>query len=459
MHDEFVPPTSEIQAWIERIFSHGIRRPGYPADRWTEGFCVEQFRKLGLEKVRLEPVKLPYWEPLSWSLRASGVEGDLHLECFPLPHSAPADALELELSAFDPAHPEWVSGRAALTEVRLLRFGPSDIVSDAPDLEGVPNGRIVDPRNTFVDRQQILPFAPNFQAVMEPVIGAGASAFIGYLYDHPADSYRYYVPYDGLARSIPGVWIRGSDGRRLRQLLERGAVRVWIDIDTLRSGITSSNVVGELPGGDRERVVIGSHHDGPWASAVEDAGGVALVLAQAAYWSRVPKQERPHRLVFLLNAGHIAGGAGCHTFLRAHASELDRMVLAIHLEHPAREFATRKGVLSATGEPEPRWFFTSRNPQLERNVLDALRAEQLERCLILPPQIFGGHPTTDGGPFHLYGVPLVNFLSAPFYLFDAMDSLDKIDEAGLVPLTRATIRIIEATRGVSASAMREGVVT
>ncbi len=69
------------------------------------------------------------------------------------------------------------------------------------------------------------------------------------------------------------------------------------------------------------------------------------------------------------------------------------------------------------------------------------------------------HPTTDGGPFHLYGVPLVNFLSAPFYLFDAMDSLDKIDEAGLVPLTRATIRIIEATRGVSASAMREGVVT
>ena len=65
MHDEFVPPTSEIQAWIERIFSHGIRRPGYPADHWAEGFCVEQFRKLGLEKVRLEPVKLPYWEPLS----------------------------------------------------------------------------------------------------------------------------------------------------------------------------------------------------------------------------------------------------------------------------------------------------------------------------------------------------------------------------------------------------------
>ena len=40
-----------------------------------------------------------------------------------------------------------------------------------------------------------------------------------------------------------------------------------------------------------------------------------------------------------------------------------------------------------------------------------------------------------------------------------MDTLDKIDRANLVPLTRATIRIVESTRGVSAAAMRAGVVT
>ncbi len=77
---------------------------------------------------------------------------------------------------------------------------------------------------------------------------------------------------------------------------------------------------------------------------------------------------------------------------------------------------------------------------------EAIVAEQLERSLILPPDVFGPMPTSDGGPFHLAGVPLVNFLTAPFYLFDAMDTLDKIHRPSLVPLTRAAIRIIASTQ-------------
>jgi hypothetical protein len=74
------------------------------------------------------------------------------------------------------------------------------------------------------------------------------------------------------------------------------------------------------------------------------------------------------------------------------------------------------------------------------------------------PDAFGDQPPTDGAHYHSEGVPIVNFLAAPFYLFDAMDTLDKIDQESLVPLTRATIRIVESTRGVSAAAMRDGVV-
>jgi hypothetical protein len=55
----------------------------------------------------------------------------------------------------------------------------------------------------------------------------------------------------------------------------------------------------------------------------------------------------------------------------------------------------------------------------------------------------------------LENVPLVNYLAAPFYLFDAMDNVDKIHAPSLVPLTRATIRIIDSTRHISAAAMRE----
>src|SRR5262249_7951002 len=146
------------------------------------------------------------------------------------------------------------------------------------------------------------------------------------------DSKDYYVPYDGVPRPIPGVWVRGSDGERLRDLASRGPVCARLEVDATCATTTSDNVVGELPGADDEAVIIGSHHDGPWASAVEDGSGIALVLAQAAYWSRLPRAERPHRLVFLLNAGHMAGGAGVHGFIATHRDALARVVLEVHLE-------------------------------------------------------------------------------------------------------------------------------
>jgi len=86
----------------------------------------------------------------------------------------------------------------------------------------------------------------------------------------------------------------------------------------------------------------------------------------------------------------------------------------------------------------------------------AIESEDLRRSLVLPPDAFGEKPTTDGADFHLAGVPLVHYLTAPFYLFDAMDTLDKIHRPSLPAVTRAAIRIIESTAGVSAAAMRAG---
>jgi hypothetical protein len=158
--------------------------------------------------------------------------------------------------------------------------------------------------------------------------------------------------------------------------------------------------------------------------------------------------------VFLLNAGHMAGGAGVRAFIDAHRDELDSVVLEVHLEHTANECVEKGGVLQPTGQPEARWWFTSQIPELENAVRDALEAERLYRSFILPPTVFGPHPTTDGGPFHAAGVPLVNFLTAPFYLFDEQDTLDKIHRSSLVPVTRAAIRLIEWTTGRSAREMR-----
>ena len=95
------------------------------------------------------------------------------------------------------------------------------------------------------------------------------------------------------------------------------------------------------------------------------------------------------------------------------------------------------------------------SPHLERIVREAVTTESLDRSLMLPPDALAPRPPTDGGHFHPSGVPLVNFLTAPFYLFDAMDTLEKVHRPSLVPITRAAIRMIHATRGVSAVAMRQ----
>ncbi|WP_333649705.1 M28 family peptidase [Candidatus Binatus sp.] len=460
LQNAFVPDERTIFEWIETVFARGVRRPGYAADRWTENFCLERFRQLGLENVRLEPVTLPYWEPVESALIVREDGRESRIPCFSLPHSATTDAdgLDAPLVQWRDETPGAVSGALAIVDVPLMR-GPAELplmLAGAVTGEADANWRRYDPGGTLAGASQVLPFSYQFMAVMDASIAAGARGFVGVLSDYPGDSNQYYVPYDAVARAIPGVWINRIDGARIRQLSGAGSVDGRLVSRAIRHDITCYNVVGELPGADDDVVIVGSHHDGPWASAVEDASGVAMVLAQATYWSRVAAADRPHRMVFLLNAGHMAGGAGVRTFIERHKAELARVVLEVHLEHAASEIVERDGGLVASGHPEPRWWFTSRLAPLEAIVREAIVAEHLDRSMILPPEVFGPIPTTDGGPFHLAGVPLVNFLTAPFYLFDAIDTLDKIHRPSLTPVTRAAIRIIAATRGVGAAAMRQG---
>jgi hypothetical protein len=463
LRPELVKNEAILLDWIARIHAQGIRRPGYPADRWAEQLCRQQLLQFGLENVRLEPVDLPYWEPRAASLRIEAGAERFEISCCALPFCAPTPGVSAELAAFDPAAPETVRGKTSLYDLTLLRMPPTFTVQrrllDERESRDAPAtarqaGFCYDPRGTFENAVQVLPFGREIQHVMEPSMSAGAVAFIGVLRGYPGGGCDYYVPYDGIARDIPGVWISERDGMRLRALVETTPVRVTLSLDAVCSRTTSHNVIGELPGADEEWVVIGTHHDGPWSSAVEDASGMALVLAQAAYWAKLPRGERPHRLVFLINAGHMAGGAGVRAFIERHRSELERVVLEVHLEHAAREIVERDGALVPSGEPEPRWWFTSRIPALEAAVWQAIESEGLDRSLLMTPDALAPFPTSDGGPFHLENVPLVNFLTAPFYLFDRMDNVDKIDVASLVPVTRAAIRIIESMQNRSAAAMR-----
>ena len=160
---------------------------------------------------------------------------------------------------------------------------------------------------------------------MEPAISAGAIGYVGVLRGYPSGGCEYYVPYDGRFRSIPGVYVSESSGDRLLALLESGPAEATVEVVAERGVIASRNVVGELPGADDECVIVGTHHDGPWASAVEDGTGIAMLLAQATAWAAVPESERPHRLIFVATAAHMSHGAGTRAFIERHRALMDRV--------------------------------------------------------------------------------------------------------------------------------------
>ncbi|MER7504597.1 M28 family peptidase [Nonomuraea pusilla] len=436
MIPDLIPRAARMMEWIETVTSRGIRRPGYPADDWTAAWAAERFTEFGLHGVRLAPVELPVWRPVTASL-AVRLDADpsraVRVAASALPYTTPKATVSAPVSR------EVVPGAIVVPEYTFAEL-PQSYVRDLATA-------VHDPEGVFDDLVQTLPFQLDHLDVIQGVMDGGAAAFAGALTGVPWETRDYYVPYDAVHRDLPAVWLSGGDSRRVLDLVDEGPCTGTLTVESETGPAVSHNVIGTLPGRSDQWVIIGSHHDAPWASAVEDASGIALVLAAARYWAGVPERDRPHNLVFLLTAGHMAHASGTRAFIEENRGLLGDVVLQLHLEHAARRCVAVDGELVPTGDPEPRWWFTTRKPELERLVAEALVAEDLRRSFVLPPDVFSPMPPTDGAFFHPEGVPLVHFLSAPMYLFDSADTIDKVHEESLEPLTRAAVRIVEGTDG------------
>jgi hypothetical protein len=137
---------------------------------------------------------------------------------------------------------------------------------------------------------------------------------------------------------------------------------------------------------------------------------------------------------------------------------LQKVVTAIHLEHVSRDIKSENGRLIPLDDPTVRWWFTSRITPLEEITINAIIKEDLYRSIIMPPDGFppgSPSPPTDAAPYHLAGVSIVSLLAAPPYLFDPADTLDKIHQDSLEPITRAVIRIVNGLKDYTAQGLRD----
>lgn len=456
VRDELLTDSATMMGWVNEIVAQGIRRPGYAADEWTVQWARDHFIALGLEDVTLDPFDTLRWEPLECGVevwRDAAPDERLALPCYPLPFTTPSDGLEAEVVLVNDQMPQDLHGKIAVVENPLLELPQTILTLFAT--------WVYDPAQEVATHVQTLPFSARLNGALDPEVEAGASGFIGIM-RAPWETDQYYVPYDAEVRPIPAVWLSPANGDRLLAHLAGEPGHARLRVRRTLDEVVSHNVTGVLRGASDEWVVIGSHHDGPWASAVEDASGIAMVLAQARYWAAVPQAERPHNLMFLLNGGHMAGGTGLRHFTSTYRDFISNdVVLEVHLEHAAREARPENGALVPTELPEWRWWFTSFIPPLEEVVADAICQEHLGRSLLMQPEGFPPGslmPPTDAATFHPH-TPIVSFLTAPMYLFDAADTPEMVHEPSLVPVTRAAVRIIEASRAFTAAGLRAQVYT
>lgn len=450
---EIQTSADEMMEWIEEITSFGIRRPGTAADLAVEDFVVDRFQDFGLSDIRKEPVPVN-----ACKAREARFVFDDEQRLFPacsVPYTNWTEAAGIRTgtvfvgcgtpSDFESAD---VAGKIVVAEIRFAEFSATFLKEHAVhahDTDGsIPDG-VLHAANWLITN-----FSAYYTAHMR-----GAAGFVGLLVDAPVDGCDYWVPYDGFLKELPAVWIGREHAQSVRFLAEKGAQGRLVSVGETQQ-VDSHNVVGCVAGQGEEAIVLTCHHDAPFASAVEDASGLAVLLALAKlYGPHAGKLKRS--LVFVASSGHFHGGIGNRVFVETHRDGLlPNVVAALGMEHFAEEAASDgAGGYQLTGLPEVRALFTE-GDALVNLVKANLVAGELERALVIPPYVFGPEPPCDSAPFFTAGVPSMCHISGPLYLFDPHDTLDKVRVSDLEPAVRFYTRLIAGMEGLSKSELETG---
>jgi len=273
------------------------------------------------------------------------------------------------------------------------------------------------------------------------------------------------VPYDGYLKGLPALWVGREHAAQVRALAQAGQSARLMSTGE-NHVVDSHNVVGVVPGRGggantaNENIIITCHHDAPFASAVEDASGLAVLLALAKEFAAAQggSQQLRRDLIFVVASGHFHGGIGNRIFVERHAEGLlKRTVAAFGVEHIAEEVKSDDhGGYQLTGRPEVRALFFDGSNQFASLLAEEAQRCQLDRLVCADAYGFGPEPPCDSAPFFTAGIPSACHISGPLYLFDPHDTIDKVRAVDLIPVAGFFANAIRRIDAVSAAELAEG---
>jgi len=443
----------EIFGWVQDIVSFGSRRTGSEAGIKTAGYIAEQFKSFGLENVTIEQGDALQWEATNWSLSVNGVS----IPCFYMPRSFhPKDGQPAAFSTGPSGLQRevvYVGDRIDFDDIDIRdKIVVADVLLKDIDLGlmKLAANKVYDPEGTLslFGKSHVDPFSPNnYPRNLINAMDQGAAGFVGILANYidsnnfHNEDIAYMIRADAYLE-LPGLWVSRTEGEKIKALIQsankptHGVLRLSGELKT----VTYNTVLGYLSGSRDETLMIQSHHDSAFSGAVEDASGSAEVLALAKYYSQKPSAERNRRMMFVTMDTHFTEYESHEDFVEKYVkgSENKNIVANLTIEHIALEMLEEDGKPLMTGQVEPRLFIVSDNEKLLELTNNTISGNDYQRALTIRGSLFNDDVIEDGIPtdadmIYRAGIPVISLVTAPLYLYDMMDTLDKVAVEELQP--------------------------
>lgn len=401
------------------------RIAGTKYETMTGDLLEAKFRKLGLTDLQRPEFDLPpQWVPKDWDLVASAGSKTLTFSSLlPALGSAttPAGGVEME--------PVWVGlGTAG-------DFAGRDVRGKAVIIHAMlAPGEMGQSANT--------------EGAFARAIGAGAGAVIGIwgYFDNMAVWQGFRTGAINVQSAsmgpVPAFWLGFEDGKKLRDLVAEGGVKVRMRVQAdMVPGQKTASVYGTLPGrlGAVENIIVMAHMDGYFEAALDNASGLAAVLALAEHFSRIPRDQRRRNLIFIGTAGHHVGSPNAR-YLRDRKDLLDKTALMINCEHIAvSQTLNWQTTLRRSTVVWPRRWWVNGSSRLTDLTLDAYRTFGVGVIGDMDPSATGEM----GAIARL--APSVQLIRSPESKHTDADIRAFVPSSGLEAVGRAYAKIIDET--------------
>ncbi len=389
----------------------GARLTGTATYERAAAWAVDRFREAGIDTVALEPFAIGRgWQRESARGRmVAPVERPLQIASLGWMPSTPAGGVEAEVVTVRDLRPEKIAAQHSLKgRIALLP-------------EGEPYGSPYD-RNR------------GHQHLDADLLAAGAVAILSPDGGPANELSARWRGFNADLGALPAAQIGRDDALDIRERLERGPVRVALDLRNRvsESQVMVSNVVAGIRGRELpdEWVLVGAHLDA-WdfaTGAQDNATGVIQVLATARAIAKLPHPPR-RSIRFVLFGGEEQGQLGSAAYVLRHTRELDGAVAMLN---------TDAGSGRTIGWTSPGRSDVARALQpFADTLLTGLRANEIDQSLRYAFQ-------SDGAPFLLAGIPMLE-LNADDGAYEDIhhkvtDTIDRVD-ARNVSIATATVAL------------------